>query len=134
VTFRPEAIRGVSASGPATVDYRLVRQALISEYRKGRIAQHEVCDAHPELLRAARECSEVTTRPCPICEEGTLVLVSYAFGTRLPAHGRCITSKVELAKLAKRTDELACYVVEVCPDCSWNHLTRTFLLGRARER
>jgi hypothetical protein len=134
VTFRPDAIRGATVAGPATVDYRLVRQSVISEFKKGRLAQHEVCDAHPELLRAARECSEPTGRPCPICEAAQLVLVTYVFGPRLPAHGRCITSKPELDKLSKRTDELAGYVVEVCPECSWNHLTRTFPLGRPRRR
>ncbi len=58
------------------------------------------------------------------------MLVTYAFGARLPASGRCITAKGELDKLAKGRAELACYVVEVCPSCSWNHLARTFLLGR----
>ena len=38
---------------------------------------------------------------CPICEEDHIVLVTYAFGARLPASGRCITTKGELAKLAK---------------------------------
>jgi hypothetical protein len=32
------------------------------EYRKGRLAQHEMCDADPELVRAARECSEPGAR------------------------------------------------------------------------
>ena len=45
----PEAAR--VASGPGEIDYRLARQAMISEFRKGRLAQHEVCDAHPELRR-----------------------------------------------------------------------------------
>ena len=45
------------------------------------------------------------------------MLVSYVFGPRLPAHGRCITSKAELRALAKRPGEFACYVVEVCPAC-----------------
>lgn len=127
--FRPEAIRGAPPSGPGSIDYRLARQAVISEFKKGRLAQHEVCDAHPELRRAAQHCSEPTSQLCPICEDAQVVLVSYVFGARLPAYGRCITSKVELAKLAKRKDELTCYVVEVCPDCSWNHLARTFPLG-----
>ena len=35
----------------------------------------------------------------------------------------------ELAKLASRSAERVCYVVEVCPGCSWNHLVRTFALG-----
>jgi hypothetical protein len=66
---------------------------------------------------------------CPICEEDNIVLVTYAFGTRLPPSGRCITAKGELAKLAKDRSQLAAYVVEVCPTCSWNHLAKTFLLG-----
>ena len=35
---------------------------------------------------------------CPICELETMVHVSYVFGSRLPAHGRCVTSQAELAK------------------------------------
>jgi hypothetical protein len=131
VTFRPEAIRGAGQQGPGgVIDYRLARMAVVSEYRKGRLARHEVCDAHPELRRAAQQASEPTSMECPICEEDHVVLVTYAFGAKLPPSGRCITAKGELTKLAKARDRLACYVVEVCPSCSWNHLARTFLLGR----
>ena len=105
---------------------------MIAEFRKGRLAHHEVCDAHPELVRAARECGEPSRIDCPICEETQVVLVSYVFGPRLPPYGRCVTSKPELAKLAKRPADLSCYVVEVCPNCSWNHLARVFPLGRGR--
>ena len=133
VTFRPGAIRGAEPGTPGEIDYRLARRALISEFKKGRLAQHEVCDAHPELRRAAQQCSEATSMVCPICEDDHVVLVSYVFGPRLPAHGRCITTKAELKSLAKRSGEFACYVVEVCPSCSWNHLARTFLLNPARS-
>jgi ssDNA-binding Zn-finger/Zn-ribbon topoisomerase 1 len=130
VTFRPEAIRGSGAPAPdGVIDYRLQRANVISEFRKGRLARHEVCDAHPELRRAAAAASEPTAMECPICEDANVVLVTYAFGNRLPASGRCITAEGELAKLAQRTRPLACYVVEVCPACSWNHLARAFLLG-----
>jgi hypothetical protein len=132
--FRPEAIQGAAASLPGTVDYRLARQALIAEYRKKRLARHEVCDAHPELVRAAREVGESTSIECPICEDANVVLVSYAFGPGLPSFGRCISSKDELAKLEQRPAEMACYVVEVCPTCSWNHLARVFPIGQARRR
>jgi hypothetical protein len=131
--FRPEAIRGVSGNGPGTVDYRLARQAVLSEYRKQRLARHEVCDAHPELVRAARELGEATSIDCPVCEEARVVLVSYVFGPRLPSFGRCITTKDELAKLSRRGGDLTCYVVEVCPSCSWNHLARVFPVGRGRR-
>jgi hypothetical protein len=72
---------------------------------------------------------QATDEVCPICEEDDLVLVSFVFGPRLPAHGRCVGSREELAKLASRSGERVCYVVEVCPGCSWNHLVRTFALG-----
>jgi hypothetical protein len=130
--FRPESIRG--ADGPGEIDYRLARQAVLSEFKKGRLAKHEVCDAHPELVRAARECAEPTSTLCPVCEDDNIVLVTYVFGPRLPAFGRCITSKRELQAIAKRSGTFSCYVVEVCPGCSWNHLARTFLLSPATRK
>jgi hypothetical protein len=132
VSFGPDSIAGTSSGASGAIDYRLARQALVSEFRKGRLAQHEVCDAHPELVRAARECGEPTSIDCPICEATQVVLVKYVFGPRLPSFGRCITSKAELAKLARRADDMACYVVEVCPSCSWNHLARVLPVGRGR--
>ena len=130
--FRPESVRG--ADGPGEIDYRLARQAVLSEFRKGRLARHEVCDAQPELVRAAKECAEPTSLDCPVCEQTKVVLVSYVFGPRLPAFGRCITSKKELQAIAKRSGSFSCYVVEVCPECSWNHLARTFVLNPAGRR
>ncbi len=141
VTFRPEALRGATPTGrdSGVIDYRLARRAVLTEFRKGRLAQHQICDAHPELVRAAREVGSPTRVECPVCTEHagegtTLVLVTYVFGPRLPAHGRCITAKTELAKLDQRTDALTAYVVEVCPDCNWHHLTRSYPMGRAAAR
>jgi len=134
VSFRPESIRGLRPAPPSgQVDYRLVRRHAIDEFHRGRLSRLDVCDAHPELLRAARNVGEARSEPCPICEEESVVLVSYAFGARLPAHGRCITTKKELTGLTRRADVVTCYVVEVCPDCSWNHLVRTFSLGGPRS-
>jgi len=135
--FRGAPTAGVAAGGglPGEIDYRLARQSLISEYRKGRLARHEVCDAQPELLRAARNVGEESSRTCPICEEANVVLVSYVFGPRMPAHGRCITTRTELQKLSRSAGvDLACYVVEVCPGCRWNHLARTFLVPATTNR
>jgi hypothetical protein len=105
----------------------------VNEYRRGRLSRLDVCDAHPELIRNALNCGEVTQQSCPICEGPPLVHVTYAFGARLPASGRCITSPDELAKLARQRAELGCYVVEVCPECHWHHLARSFVLGRGRS-
>ncbi len=130
MSFRPESMRG-TAGAPQVggqVDYRLARNAVVREFRKGRLSRIDVCDAHPELMRAAANCGQETSEECPICEDSVLVLVSYVFGSRLPPSGKCVTAREELAKLTRGGRELACYVIEVCPNCSWHHLARTFAI------
>jgi hypothetical protein len=118
------------------IDYRLARRSRITAFKKGRLSRQDVCDAHPDLVRAARNVGEPTDEPCPICDEADLVHVSYVFGPRQPPSGRCVTSAAELRKVARGVGaakrDLACYVVEVCPACSWNHLARVFLVAPGR--
>jgi hypothetical protein len=135
MSFRPDALRGagLGAAVGGQVDYRLARNAVVSEYRKGRLSRLDVCDAHPELLRAALNVGEQSREDCPICEEDKVRLVSYAFGSRLPPSGTCVTSRNELARLSRERD-LNCYVVEVCPSCSWNHLAQQFSVAGRRSR
>ena len=134
VTFRPDAVRGAPPGGfSGVVDFRLARNSVVKEFRRGRLSRHDVCDAHPELLRNAVHCGRPAAEQCPICADadqpGAMVLVTYVFGSRLPPSGRCITSLKELDKFRRGTREVAAYVVEVCPDCHWNHLVRTFAVG-----
>jgi hypothetical protein len=123
-----DALRG-SGSGRGQVDHRLLRQSVINEYRRGRLSQDQVCDAHPELIRAANNVGTETAVSCPICEHERLRLVTYVFGSRLPAHGRCVSTAEELSKLDRRRDELWAYVVEACIGCHWHHLRRVFPVG-----
>lgn len=133
MTFRPDVVRGAPSGRPTgVVDFRLQRNAVVKEYRKGRLSRLDVCDAHPELLRNAEHASRPATEPCPICEgPEALVLVTYVFGAGLPASGRCILSDRELARLERGKADLAAYVVEVCRNCNWNHLLRSFPVGGA---
>ena len=117
----------------AAVDFRLARANTLSEFRANKVMREDICDAHPELLRAAKAGNN-TTEECPVCAEDKLVHVTYAFGPRLPARGRCVDSASELRKLDRSGEELSCYVVEVCPTCSWNHLVRKVPLGGRRGR
>jgi hypothetical protein len=113
------------------IDYALARRATVRDYQRGVLKRPDVCDAHPELLRAARHLGETTDDPCPICREVGLRRVVYAYGDVLKAaNGRPLAGADELDRLRRRHDEFACYVVEVCLDCSWNYLLRTFLVGR----
>ena len=116
MTYLPKAaVKGSSSLRVlGNVDYRLARNVVVSEYRKGHLSRLDICDAHPELLRAALDAGEDSQEDCPICEDVKLRLVSYVFGHRLPPSGRCVASKKELAKLAYPGRDLACYVIEVC--------------------
>ena len=134
MSLRPEALKGAGSGTHVAgqVDYRLARNVVVSEFRKGRLSRLDVCDAHPELLRAAMNVGDETREDCPICEDAKVRIVSYVFGSRLPPSGVCVTSKAEMAKLARTAKDLTCYVVEVCPDCSWNHLARSFAISHRR--
>lgn len=130
MSFRPDSLPGAGPHDEAAwVDYRLIRRHTVDEFRRGRLSRLDVCDAQPELLRAARHAGRSASQPCPICDDDTLVTVSFVFGSRLPAHGRCVTSAREMAKLRRRAEPVHCYVVEVCPDCAWNHLLQAFPVG-----
>jgi Family of unknown function (DUF5318) len=113
------------------VDYALARRAVLRDLRAGRRDRIDVCDAHPELLRAGRHVGEPAGGDCPVCGSSNLRLVSYVYGDALRhANGRCITSDGELAKLDANHEEFTRYVVEVCLECRWNHLQRHELHGR----
>jgi hypothetical protein len=130
-SFSAGALRG-NARG--IVDHRLARRHLINEYRRGRLRQDEVCDAHPELIRAAKNLGAESRVTCPICQKVKLRLVTYVFGPRLPGHGRCVADKKEMATLNGRADELTGYVVEACVECRWHHLLRVLPLGGSGRR
>jgi hypothetical protein len=115
-------------------DYTLARRALLRDLRRGAVDRLDVCDAHPELLRAARHVGAAAPDECPVCAARRVRLVSYVYGNDLrQANGRCIVHESELEKLGATHDEFARYVVEVCLDCGWNFLTRRELYGRRHD-
>lgn len=130
---RSESVARKDDDRTAAVDFRLARNAVLADYRAKRVTREDICDAHPELLRAAK-AGRRTDEECPICETARLVHVTYAFGPRLPARGRCVDTAAEMRRLDQSGDELSCYVVEVCPLCKWNHLVRRVPLGGRPRR
>jgi hypothetical protein len=123
-----------ATSGRSHVDYSLAKRAVLLAYRSGQVSRLEICDAHPDLIRAARFSGEETSTQCPVCESGSLVLVSYVFSDELSKreNGQ-VWPRGDLAPLLKFR-EVRLYTVEVCPDCSWNHLRSQVALGHGRAR
>ncbi|MEM9040612.1 MAG: DUF5318 family protein [Actinomycetota bacterium] len=133
MAFTATALRGGDSGARGIVDHRLARRMLIAEVRRGRVPLETVCDAHPELIRAARNVGTQTSTVCPICEECDLRLVTYVFGHGIGPAGRCVSTKKELSELNRRSQDLSAYVVEACIECRWHHLLRVIPLGRGRR-
>lgn len=106
-----------------------MRDAVVRDVRKGRLGMVDVCDAHPDLLRAARNVGRPVGDQCPICGAERTVHVTYVFGAGLPPGGRCPGTAAELDRLRRRADPVLCYEVEVCPGCAWHHLMRKYSAG-----
>jgi hypothetical protein len=115
------------------VDYALQRRALLADVASGRRSLSEACDAHPYLLLAAKHYGEPVATPCPVCEHRHQLHVHYVYGNALGKSAGQAKSVGELTQLARDHEEFEVYVVEVCPDCLWNHLVRSFVLGRPAD-
>lgn len=102
-------------------------------FRGGRLSRSEICDAHPDLIRAANYSGEATSETCPICEKGPIVLVSYVFSDELSKQENgMVWDRTNLAPLLKYR-EARVYTVEVCPECSWNHVRSQVVVGHGRS-
>ncbi|HEX9891361.1 MAG TPA: DUF5318 family protein [Actinomycetota bacterium] len=109
------------------INFTLAKRAVLREYRRGMISRLDICDAHPELMRAAENVGEDVRDDCPVCEEPRLRRLAYVYADELKRdNGRVWTLKEALAITAKCRSG-TCYVVEVCTGCSWNHLAEAFV-------
>ena len=113
----------------SVIDYSLARRALLSDLFAGRISSLDVCDAHPYLLRAAKYHGQPTQSTCPVCRRDPLSHVYYAFSDELRDSSGSARALPDVARLAREYAEVSVYVVEVCQNCGWNHLTTSFVVG-----
>jgi len=130
----PSFAGGRAPTGLGQVEYRLARDSVVRDFHKGRLSRIDVCDAQRELLRVAEHLGHETEIDCPICEEAHLVHVTFAFGPGLPPSGRALGHNREIVGLARANPDASFYIVEVCRQCSWNHLVRMFTAAAARRR
>jgi hypothetical protein len=139
------------------VDYALVRQATLHDLRHGQVTTTDVCEPHPDLIRAALNHGEPSTRSCPVCRRGDagvdrldprlginggpglpgaggLVFLRYAYGDELGQFSGRIKDQTEIAELSEQTGDVKIYVVEVCISCGWNHLIASYVVGDGKQR
>jgi len=70
-------------TGLNVIDYTLAKRALLRDSQRGLRSVNDICDAHPELMRAARHVGEPTRVDCPVCGKDKLVLLAYVYGDAL---------------------------------------------------
>ncbi|MDR2896608.1 MAG: DUF5318 domain-containing protein [Propionibacteriaceae bacterium] len=119
-----------------SVDYSLQRRRTLEELSSAlrTMVSHEALDADPMLIRAALHHGRLTDRRCPVANCGRLLELNYVFGDQLGQYSGRIKSEDELAEMEGDFGEFTVYVVEVCPECGWNHVVEAYLLGDGRTR
>ena len=108
------------------IDYRMARRALLRDVEVGLRSIEDVCDAHPDLIRAGTHIGTPVRDACPICDEDSLRQVTYVFGGRTPTPGGRAIPRDSLPRQVQRHGDLNVYTVEVCPDCHWHHLLESY--------
>ncbi len=116
------------------VSYSLQRRAVLTALQRGSASRDDVCDAHPHLSRAARFHGERIGRRCPVCRRPEMALLRYVYSDELGQYSGRIRSAAEIVEMAGEHGQLAVYVVEVCRNCSWNHLVASYVVGAGIAR
>ena len=113
------------------VDFTLAKRALLRDAHRGLLTRLDICDAHPELMRAAKNVGTETNRTCPVCDEQNLRLLAYVYADDLSHNNGRVWALDAAIKLAAQRRNGTCYVVEVCTGCAWNHLHEAFVARSA---
>lgn len=107
------------------------RRAVLRDVFAGLRSPREVCDAHPDLVRAGRFIGERFGDDCPICAGEELRRVTYAFyGRGASRYSGRATARDKLGDLVRKHGDVNVYVVEVCPACAWHHLLESYWIGK----
>ncbi len=113
----------------SVIDHALDRRAALRRLFSGGMLDSDLCDADPYLLKAARFHGEPAGGPCPACRDAGLVTVTYVYGDELGPYSGRIRKAEDLPRMAVEFGHFRVYVVEVCQQCHWNFLLRTYVLG-----
>ncbi|MDR1853079.1 MAG: DUF5318 domain-containing protein [Propionibacteriaceae bacterium] len=118
------------------VDYALQRRNSLQRVfgRARSLTPSDICDADPMLIRSALHHGELTKTHCPVCETNRLVNLNYVFGDQLGQYSGRIKSEAELVEMQTEYGDFKVCVVEVCTDCGWNHMIRSYRLGDGIKR
>ena len=118
------------------MSYALQRRATLEALRRPghALMDNDPCDADPRLVSSARHHGEPSPVECPICASEDMLVLNYVFGDQLGQFSGRIKSTEELDEMENEFGEFTVRVVEVCPDCRWNHMISAYTLGDGKKR
>lgn len=112
------------------IDHSLNRRAALGALVTTATGASDHLDPHPYLLRAAKNHGTESGLPCPWCKDDEgLKHLTYVYGDELGAYSGRLKTKAELREMATQHGEFRVYLVEICAECGWNHLVRSYVLG-----
>lgn len=126
----------------STIDYRLAKRAVVRRLHDGELSTEQVCDAHPELVRASIHMGTRTGRACPVCAMGQdegdhgadapamVIETTWLYGDSLrQKSGHLVEHPLDLMDYEQRFPSFVAWTVECCVACGWNHLISRRLCG-----
>ena len=118
------------------VHYALQRRHRLQTLRQPDLAliEGDPCDADPLLISAALHHGTRSQVECPVCASDRMQNLNYVFGDQLGQFSGRIKADADLDEMENQFGEFKVCVVEVCPDCGWNHMITTYLLGDGKKR
>jgi len=118
------------------VSYALQRRHTLLGLQRGgaTLDYFEACDADPMLLRAAISHGEEAPVRCPVCDCPHMMNLNYVFGDELGQFAGRVKSCDELDRMENEFGEFTVRVVEVCLECGWNHMVKSYVLGDGVNR
>lgn len=126
----------------STIDYRLAKRSVVRRLHDGELSTDQVCDAHPELVRASTYVGTRTARVCPVCamlsdqgagganDRAKVFETTWLYGDGLrQKNGHLVENSLDLADYERRFPSFSAWTVECCINCGWNHLISRRLCG-----
>lgn len=117
------------------VSHRVARGVALRQLAQRHVRRRDLCDAEPTLITAATFHGYPAHRPCPVCGGAELREVRWIYGDTLGRRSGTARSEEEIEQIvseladlripAGHDGEVMVHLVEVCPECRWNHLLAT---------
>lgn len=113
----------------AIVSHEWIRRRTLRRFNQGLVKRSEICDCDFLLRTAADFHGTPSTRRCPVCDSDALRNVLWVYGAEIGKAAGSARSEEEVERFAASGAHFDVHRVEVCPDCSWNHLLETMVVS-----